>query len=191
MRHSLPLALILLLLIILHPLSGYPADDHKDADIEDIIITTSESHLLLFATVKHAFSKEMLTGVKNGIPVTFTFLIELEQIKNNWPDPKLAEYLIQHTLSYDTLKEKFIISFTEGKPKAIVTDSAEKAKEAMTELSGLQIIPRKKLISDSLYLLNIKATLAEKTLPLNMHHIIPFISLWNFETDWRSIEFRY
>ena len=37
----------------------------------------------------------------------------------------------------------------------------------------------------------IKATLAETTLPLGIHYILPFTSLWDFETDWRTVEFRY
>lgn len=163
----------------------------ENAIIGDIIITTSDSHLLLFAAVKNGFTQEMLEGVQSGIPVTFTFTIELEQVNNNWPDTTLAEHVIQHTLSYDTLKEKYIISFSKEKPQAITTDSAEKAEEVMAEISGIKIIARDKLIFDAQYLLHIKATLTEKTLPLNMHNIIPFISLWNFETGWQTIEFKY
>jgi hypothetical protein len=61
----------------------------------------------------------------------------------------------------------------------------------MSELNGVKIIERHELIPDVLYALHVKAILAEKTLPMNMHYIVPFISLWDFETDWRTIEFRY
>ena len=51
----------------------------------------------------------MLEGVRNGIPVTFSFFIDLEQVRNNWPDATLAEYTITHTLTYDSLKKKYSI----------------------------------------------------------------------------------
>ncbi len=190
MKRSLLLFPAVALLFILLPFSGH-SEDNKEANVGDIIITTSDSHLLLFAAVKNGFTDEMMEGVRHGIPVIFTFLVELEQVKNNWPDELLAEYSILHTLSWDTLKEKYVISFSEKKTEAISTESAQKALELMAELSGFKIFQRKKLYSDARYLLNIKATLAEKTLPLNMHYIIPFISLWDLETDWRTIEFKY
>ncbi|MDH3348339.1 MAG: DUF4390 domain-containing protein [Desulfobulbaceae bacterium] len=162
-----------------------------EPNITDIIITTSESHLLLYSSVKDCFNKEMLTGVRNGIPVTFTFWITLEQIKRNWPDTTLVKQTLTHTLTYDTLKEKYSIEILERNNQKIIVDSPEKAMELMAELSGIKIIEREKLTPDSPYALHIKVKLAEKTLPLNMHYIVPFISLWNIETDWRTIEFRY
>ncbi len=191
MKHSFALLLILLVLTSSLPLTGHSAEEDMSAKIGDIIITTSDSHLLLFAAVKNGLSGAMLKGVRNGIPVTFRFFIELEQVKNNWLDTVLVKHTIQHTLSYDTLKEEYIINFTEGKPETIVTESVEKAKEVMVELSGVQVLERSRLIPEAQYLLHIKATLAEKTLPLNMHNIVPFISLWDLETDWHTIEFKY
>jgi len=167
------------------------AKQEEDADIKDIIITTSPDHVLLFATVKHGIKEEMIEGVRNGIPITFTFHIELEQVKNNWPDSTLTKFNVSHTLTYDTLKEEYSVELSERVHQKITTDSVAKAKEIMSELSGIKVIELKKLIPETSYLLHIKATLAEKKLPLNIHSFIPFISLWNFETDRRTIEFRY
>ena len=140
--------------------------------------------------VKNCFTEEMLEGVRNGIPLTFRFTIELEKIRSKWFDVTMVEETINHTLSYDAIKETYQVDFSE-KNKPEVTKSQEKAKQLMAELSGLKVIARKELIPDAPYALQIKATLVENTLPLGMHYILPFTSLWNFETDWRTIEFRY
>jgi hypothetical protein len=166
------------------------AADSKEPTIEDIIITTSSTDLLLFAMVKNCFTEEMLEGVRNGIPLTFRFTIELEKIRSKWFDVTMVKETINHTLSYDAIKETYQIDFSE-KNKPEVTKSQDKAKQLMAELSGLKVIARKELIPDAPYALQIKATLVENTLPLGMHYILPFTSLWNFETDWRTIEFRY
>ena len=167
------------------------AEEEVEANIADIIITTSKTHLLLFCTIKNSFTSEMVEGVRNGIPILFDFSIELEKVNNNWLDTTLMETTIQHTLTYDLLKEEYQITLQERDNKTVVTDSIDKAMELMAEINGIKIIERNKLTPDTPYALHIKAKLAEKTLPMNMHYIIPFISLWNFETDWRTIEFRY
>ena len=167
------------------------AQEKIDPNISDILITTSKTHLLLFCTIKNSFTPEMMEGIRSGIPITFTFLVELEKIKKNWPDHSLVELTIQHTLSYDALKEEYQILIPERNNKTVTTRSIDKAQELMTEVSGVKIIKRSDLIPDAPYALHVKAKLAEKTLPMNMHYIVPFISLWDFETDWRTIEFRY
>ena len=179
--------LVCLLLLITSPAL---AAEEQDPTIEDIIITTSSTDLLLFATVKNCFTEEMLEGVRNAIPLTFRFDVELDRVRNNWFDANLVEHNINHTMSYDPIKEEYQVAFSE-KDRPEVTRSEEKAKQLMADLSGIRVIALKELIADAPYALQVKATLVENTFPLGMHYIIPFTSLWNFETDWRTIEFRY
>ena len=186
---SARLTIILFFFLLLPSLAV--ADEKKVPNISDILITTSQTHLLLFCTIKNSFTPEMIEGVQNGIPVTFTFLIELEKIVNNWPDSTLIEMSIHHTLTFDPLKEKYQITLSGRPDNPVITDSLDKAIETMSDLNGIKIYSRDKLEPDAPYALHVKATLAEKILPMNMQYIIPFISLWNFETDWRTIEFRY
>lgn len=167
------------------------AEESSAPSIADILITTSQTHLLLFCTIRDSFTPEMIQGVQNGIPVSFSFLVELEKIVNNWPDSTLAEMTIQHTLSFDPLKEEYRITLSEKQDNVVITDSLDKAIETMSELNGLEVFGLEELDPDAPYALHVMATLAEKTLPMNMHYLVPFISLWNFETDWRTIEFRY
>jgi hypothetical protein len=90
---------ILVLLLVLFQSAAAPAKNSRDPNISDILITTSKSHLLLFCTINDSFTPEMIKGVHNGIPVTFTFYIELDKIIRAWPDTNLADLTIQHTLS--------------------------------------------------------------------------------------------
>ena len=61
----------------------------------------------------------------------------------------------------------------------------------MNDINGLKVIQLTDLTPDSSYELRIKAELFKKTLPMNLHTVIPFISMWNLETDWFTIEFTY
>lgn len=162
----------------------------QNATIEELIVTNSSTDLLLFLTVNNAFTKQMEEGIKNGIPVTFNFYVKLEK-KRTWLDQGIASLQFDHTLSYDTLKEEYSIVRSETGGQPFRTKSLAEAKKAMAQLNGPPISPLKALLPEAGYLLRVKAKLAEKTLPLYFHYVIPFWSLWNFETEWYTVEFRY
>ncbi len=183
---------IIFFVILLLCTTAVVADDNKPVpELKDIIVTTSNSHLLLFATVLNSFTQEMVTGVQNGLSITFVFHVELKKIRNNWMDSTMVNTKIIHTMSYDSLKQKYRIQRSNKPDNDILTDSLKNAKERMAELSGIKIIHRDQLQPDSPYSVGLKATLEKNTLPLGMHYVLPFTSLWDFETDWRIIEFRY
>ena len=103
----------------------------------------------------------------------------------------MVDMQVFHTMTYDTIKQKYRIHRSNKPDNDLLTDSVTTAKATMAELSGIKIIPREQLQPDSPYSIGLKATLEKNTLPLGMHYVLPFTSLWDFETDWRTIEFRY
>ncbi|XOF35333.1 MAG: DUF4390 domain-containing protein [Candidatus Electrothrix sp. YB6] len=179
---------VLLLSAVLLFSSSAAAED--EPVIDDIVITPFGGKLLLFAEVKNCFTEEMLEGVRNGIPITFRFDIRLDRVRDNWFDAGLAKHKINHTLSYDPIKEEYQVAFAE-KDRPEVTRSLQEAKQMMAELNGIELCPLEKMAAGSLYSFSMKATLVETTFPLGIHSLIPFTALWNFETDWRVIEFSY
>ena len=167
------------------------AQDDLSPELKDIIVTTSNSDLLLFAAVLNSFTPEMITGVQNGIPITFTFYIELNKLRSNWLDSSLVNTTITHTMTYNSLKEEYQINHSDKNGKIKTTRSLEEAKELMAELNSVRVISLDQLQPEAQYALRLKATLEKNTLPLGMHYLLPFTSLWDFETDWRTVEFRY
>lgn len=163
----------------------------QNATIDELIVTNSSTDLLLFLTVNNAFTKQMEEGIKNGIPVTFNFYVKLEKKRSTWMNQELVSLRFDHTLSYDTLKEEYSIVRSEQAGQTVRTKSLAEAKKAMAQLNGPPVSPLKALVPEAGYLLRVKAKLAEKTLPLYAHYVIPFWSLWDFETDWYTVEFRY
>ncbi|OGR01606.1 MAG: hypothetical protein A2505_00615 [Deltaproteobacteria bacterium RIFOXYD12_FULL_55_16] len=163
----------------------------QNATIEELIVTNSNTELLLFLTVNNAFTKQMEEGIKNGIPATFSFQVKLERKRSAWVNQELVSLKLDHTLSYDTLKEEYSLVRSELPGQTLRTKSLAEAKKAMIQINGLAVSPLKALLPEAGYLLRVKARLAEKTLPLYFHYVIPFWSLWNFETEWHTVEFRY
>ena len=133
----------------------------------------------------------MLQGLHNGIPIQFTFLVELYKKEKHWSDLQLTSLQFQHKLTYDTLQENYRLETNEKNQKTETFSKLNTALKAMNEINGLQVLELSKLIPDSSYQLRIKAELYKKTLPLKLHYIIPFASWWDVETDWHTIEFTY
>lgn len=162
----------------------------QEALIKEVVLTNSSEHLLLYFTVENAFTPEIEDAVRNGIPATFTFFIELHRERKAWLDQEIVSMSFDHTLSYDNLKEEYRIKLDEKK-KEIVTKSLAEAKALMVEVNGLTVTALDFFQPGKEYTLKVKARLAEKTLPLYFHHLIPFWKLWHFETDWYDVKFRY
>lgn len=169
------------------------AKDNQNGEVHfsDIIITTSKTHLLLFGLINNGISEEMLQGLHNGIPLHFTFLVELDKTEKNWPDLQLISLKFHHILTYDTLQENYRVETSEKNQKSESLSQLSDALKTMNEINGLLVIELSQLIPDSSYQLRLKAELYKKSLPMKLHYIVPFVSWWDVETDWHTIEFTY
>ena len=160
-------------------------------EIKDIIVTTSGANLLLFATVKNGFTQEMLDDARSGATIVFTYHMELLKTDGKWFNTTLVESAVTHTLSFDAASNTYKIVFSDQNDKTVTTADLEQAKQLMAELNGVKVIALAHLVPDTPYAMHFKVTLKKGSLPLGMHRLIPIAALWDFETDWRTIEFRY
>jgi hypothetical protein len=179
------LFLIFLLVIPQVPVWG------KQAQITDIIVTNNQDSLLLYFYTKGCFTAEMNKAIMNGIPTTFTFLIELYKPRTFWPDRRLSSLKLHHTIKYDSLREEFSVILSERGNQTFVMKEFSKAQEMMADVSNIQVSPLHSLEKNNQYQLRIKAELNKVRLPLYLHYVLFFVSLWDFETDWFVVDFVY
>lgn len=168
-----------------------PGRGKESARIADIVLMNSHHDLLLYFTLQDAFTDEMVKGIENGIPVTFSYFIELYQLHAGEPERKIASQAFDHTLNYDPLKQEYAVEMEERKAGNISFKSFGEAKAAMTDIHDLQLAGLALLETNGRYMVKVKAKLAKKALPMNFQYIIPFWQLWKFETDWYSLSFTY
>ena len=179
----LPLLLFLCLLSnLLQPRTLYA----QEATITDFTVSNSHTHLLLYLTVADCFTDDMESAIHNGIPATFTYYVEIYRTRSNWPDKKIKKYEFNHIIEYDSLKKEYRIQRDE-KHDSKLTTSNDEAKMIMSEINGFKMLSLTEIDHQTSYIIRVKATLARKTLPLYFHYLIPFISLWDFETKWHKL----
>ena len=163
----------------------------QEAKLANIIVTNTRDNLLVYMNVEGAFTEEVKQAVLSGVPVSFSFFVELDRNQDFWPDEAIVSEKITHTVKYNNLKKEFLIerSWETGDP--VVTKSFEHTKKLMTEVDSWKVVQLDRLEKGSRYQLRAKAELSKRTLPFYLHYVLFFVSMWDFETDWYTIDFIY
>ena len=163
----------------------------KDATLSNIIVTNTRDDLLIYLSVDGAFTPKMEDAIKTGVPASFSFFVNLYRTRGMWLDKKMADLTITHTIKYNSLKKEYAVSRSWDSNSPVVLQSFDAAKTLMTEIDSLKVIPLGQLEKGKKYQIEAKAKLSRITLPYYLHNILFFLSLWDFETDWYTIDFIY
>jgi hypothetical protein len=163
----------------------------QDARLENIIVTNTRDNLLLYLTAKDAFSPKIVKAIQSGVPATFTYYINLYLVRGFWFDKEIAELRVNHTMKYDSLKKEYVVTRSWDNNKPIVVKSMAAAQKLMTEVDSLNVVPLSRLKRGQQYQIQAKAQLNKMTLPFYLHYVLFFVSFWDIETDWYTIDFIY
>jgi hypothetical protein len=186
-----PLPLVALFLLLFLPLLSPPPLQADEATLSDIIVTNTQEDLLVFFDIKGSFTREMEEAILNGIPTTFTIYIKLYRARTLWLDASIADIELEHNIKYDSLKNEFRVTRSEDNHSELVFKEFDAAKRAMAEIKNIKIVPLRELNKNGHYQLRVKAELEKVRLPLYLHYVLFFVSLWDFETDWYTVDFTY
>lgn len=181
------ICVLVLICYILFPCNSFA----QDAALTNIIVTNTRDDLLVYLTVEGAFREKMNKAILSGVPTTFSFFIQLYRIRNFWIDKEIVEIDITHTIKYNNLKKEFVITRSWENDQPIATKSVVEARKLMSEIDSLKTVALSRLEKGSQYQIRAKAQLSKLTLPFYLHYVLFFVSLWDFETDWYTVEFIY
>jgi hypothetical protein len=185
-------ARLLVVTMIIGILLTAPAAVHaEDAKLTNIIVTNTRDDLLLYLSVKNAFSPEIEDTIQRGVPATFSFHLNLYSVRPFWPDKEITSVNVTHTIKFDILRKEYTVTRSWESTAPSAGKSFEEAKKLMTEIDSLRIVSLQRLEKGKRYQIRAKAKLDKLTLPFYLHYVLFFVSLWDFETDWYTIDFIY
>jgi hypothetical protein len=164
------------LIFPLHYVSG-------SVNINNIRVLNNETDVVIYAVLTESFTKEMESAILAGVPTTFTYTLKTYLERDWWFDKQISQIIIKRTIKYDNVKQTFSVLSAGDKPEAVFKDF-ESAKRAMSELSGIAVVPITELIKWNGYYITIKAKLEKYRPPSVMRYIFFFASPGDFETDW-------
>lgn len=183
------LGTLLLLLIALFGWAGSAGAVEK-ALVRDLVVANSNRDLLLYFQVGEIFRPDMEEGVLNGIPASLTFQVVLRGLKDGQPGRELAALTINHTLSYDALREAFRLNLSEV-PGVQTRTSLAQARKMLTEVNGVPVVGLDTLRPGGEYDLAVKVRLEGKSLPLSINYLAPFWKSGEHESVWYHVQFKY
>jgi hypothetical protein len=180
----------LLLMTILWVAWAVPAMA-KEAYLSDFVVTNTRDHLLIYFKVNNCFTPEMNNAIESGIETTFTFFVQINEKRDLIWDKKIADLEVNHSIKYDSLKKTYTVRFSEDNNREVTARTFEEAKKLMAEIVALKVVPMHQLKKGKRYQLQMMAQLDKIRLPFYLHYVFFFLSLWDFETDWYAVDFRY
>jgi len=184
------LRFILLIVFLMGLFSSRPAFA-SDARLTDIVITNTQDDLLAYFSVTDCFTENMKRAIDNGVSTSFTFFVKLYEVRNWWWDKGLADLKVSHEIKYDNLKKVYIVRLSSKDNKVVYVKDFDKAKKLMSEIVGLKVTELRNLQRGNHYQISMMAELDKIRLPFYFHYVFFFLSLWDFETDWYAVDFRY
>ena len=183
--------IIIILMCFFVSTSVYNSAYGYKTNLQKIVIDSTNGNLVVSFKLENVFSSQMKEVVLNGIPITFTYLVALHEIRDFWLDKRIVNLKIDHMMKYNVLKKEFAIKRSWQIDAVLITESFDKAQSLMTEISGLKIIPFNWLENGNRYQIGIKAELSKANLPINLRSALFFSPSWGFETDWYILDFSH
>ena len=165
--------------------------DEEKAVISEMVLTNTRDDLLLYFTVKNCFTPAITKAIENGISTTFTFRVGLYEARKFWPDRTITKLRFCHEIEYDTLKRLYTIKLSERRNGAIKVKDFRTAKKLMSEVVALRLTNLKNLKKGTHYQVKMMVELDKIRLPFHLDLVLFFLSLWDFKTDWYSLDFKY
>lgn len=182
----------LFFLAVLAARPGVCVSSPNKAEITNIELDKTGRNLEVSFRLKDCFNSDMEEAILGGVPTTFRIIVSVEKPSSLlFVRSKIADFSLLHTIRYNRLNNEFQVDLPEHPQKILVTRSFDEAKKWMSAVDNLPIIPTCWLKKDQEYYLYIKAELSKVELPLFFRYILFWVSLWDFETEWYTVQFLY
>ncbi|MFQ5482954.1 MAG: DUF4390 domain-containing protein [Nitrospinaceae bacterium] len=153
--------------------------------IANITVNASDRLVSVNAIMVDGFTEKILEAVKSGVPMTFTYTLELIQHVDLLPDRTVSRNVISQTIQYDSLKD--VYTFTaKGKNvhRKVLTKKRDRYHQLMLTLDNVPLAPIHRLAPNALYFVRIKADLETDRFWFPFNYLLFFVPFNKFETTW-------
>jgi len=152
------------------------------AEVSDLIIHNARGHLILSAKIRDVITAEGQVTATEKVSATVIFSIALYQVSRFWFDKKIAHQTATNTIKYDPLKKEYSLmrSWDSGPP--LVVGTLNEARQVMTEVNDLKVIPLARLKKGWNYHIRVQAVCQDQ-------NAFIFSPSGCFKADWHTVDF--
>ena len=162
-----------------------PIQVFADPAIVNIGVETKGRFVVMNARLLGGLTENVMEAIHGGIPVTFTYQVELVEIRPYWPDKTVSTNKVSNTVQYNSLKKVYRFS-TSGRNvrRKTITRNPNLYKELMSTLKETPIASLKKLSPESTYYIRVKADVETDRLWFPLNYIFFFAPFNEVKTSW-------
>ena len=154
-------------------------------DVVNIGVGTNGKYVVINARLVDGFTEKILEAIENGVPMGFTFDIELRKENTIWADNLVNSNKIRHRVQFDSLKKAYRFSeIGKNVRRKIITRKKARYKKLMLTLKDIPITPIYKLDPEEKYYVRVKADLETDRFWFPFNYIFFFVPFSEFETSW-------
>ncbi len=153
--------------------------------IANLEVNTQGRYMTMDADLVDGFTGKIVEAIESGVPMTFTFQIELRKHNPLWADELIRSNTIHHTVQYDSLKKAYRFSEV-GKNvnRKIITRKKSRYRHLMSTLKNIPIAPLYRLDPNEDYYVRVKADLEMDRFWFPFNYLFFFVPFNDFETQW-------
>ena len=156
-----------------------------DPAVVNISVETKGRIVVMNARLLGGLTESITEAINGGIPVTFTYQVELVETRPFWPDKTVSINKVSNTVQYNSLKKLYRFS-TNGRniQRKTVTRDPNRYKELMSTLKEAPIASLKKLNPERTYYIKVKADVETDRLWFPFNYIFFFAPFNDVKTSW-------
>lgn len=154
-------------------------------DVVNIGVGTKGKYVVVNARLVDGFTEKIQEAIANGVPMGFTFEIELRKENAVWVDSLVSSNKVRHRVQFDSLKKTYRFSeFGKNIKRNIITREESLYQKLMLTLEDIPIAPIYKLDPNEKYYVRVKADLETDRFWFPFNYIFFFVPFSEFETSW-------
>lgn len=157
----------------------------ESPNIVNIGVATKGKYVVMNARLIDGFNDKVLEAIESGVPMGFTYEIELRKENAAWVDSLISSNTVRHKIQYDSLKKAYRFSEV-GKNvrRKVITRKTSRYQKLMLTLKDIPIAPIFRLDPNEKYYVRVKADLETDRFWFPFNYIFFFVPFSDFETSW-------
>ncbi len=151
----------------------------------NIGVSTQGNLVVVNARLINGFTDSIREAIESGVPMTFTYQVELRQENTIMKDSLVSSNTIKHKVRYDSLKKIYLFSEVgKGVKRRIATRNKENYQKLMLTLANIPIGSVRRLPLSEKYYIRVKAELETDRLWFPFNYLFFFLPFNDFDADW-------
>jgi hypothetical protein len=180
-------ATLLLAILVVGNFSLVPVVQAQETGIEirDVRTELRDSAWYLFARIDYQLNREILDALQNGIRLTFSLQVEVNESRNWLPDSEVTALQRDYELSWQPLSRSYLVRETgSDEPSSHTTLFA--ALHELGTVADLPLVDAGLLERDARYEIRLRTLLDQQHLPGPLRMLAFWNDDFSLESDWHQ-----